>query len=121
MGRIPESGRWCMSAGKTKKVATTFAQAPTDGEWKVHPSGAAYRCQVYLIPEDDGRFSVIASTLPGVASQGKDEQDALANIREALAGAIQVYRDEKKKIPWKERPDEPDVPGTLTRWIVVHV
>src|SRR5688572_15917558 len=37
-------------------------------------------CTVYLLEELDGGFSVIAADLPGVASQGDTEAEALANI-----------------------------------------
>ena len=40
---------------------------------------------VTLDKAEDGWFVVERSALPGCVSQGKDEQEALANIKEAIA------------------------------------
>ena len=40
------------------------------------PGGAASRVPVLLIPEAGGGFSVLAATLPGVASQGDTAAEA---------------------------------------------
>ena len=39
---------------------------------------------VVLHPEEDGWIVAECPALPGCVSQGKDEKDALANIREAI-------------------------------------
>jgi predicted RNase H-like HicB family nuclease len=41
---------------------------------------------VVLHPEEDGWIVVECPALPGCVSQGKDEKEALANIREAITG-----------------------------------
>ncbi|HEY3789760.1 MAG TPA: type II toxin-antitoxin system HicB family antitoxin [Urbifossiella sp.] len=76
-------------------------------------------CLVYLIPEEEGGFSVLAAELPGVASQGETEEEALSNIREAFAGAIQCYQQEGRRVPWLTTPEEPE-PGSFTRSGTVH-
>ena len=81
--------------------------------------GNVYRAPVYLLPEEDGGYSVEAATLPGVASQGDTEQEALDNITEALTGALAIYL-ERGKIPWLESSRDPQ-PDALTRWVIVHV
>jgi len=74
---------------------------------------------VYLTPEAEGGFSVEAATLPGVASQGNNEKEALANIAEALEGAFAAYRDLGTKIPWLTMPRER--PSTAKeKWVIVH-
>jgi predicted RNase H-like HicB family nuclease len=41
---------------------------------------------VVLHPEEDGWIVAECPSLPGCISQGKDEKEALANIREAITG-----------------------------------
>ena len=77
------------------------------------------RCSVYLIPEDEGGFSVVAADLPGVASQGETEEEALANIKEAFEGVIRCYKNDSRKIPWLAEPEEPEA-GALIRSVVVY-
>jgi predicted RNase H-like HicB family nuclease len=41
---------------------------------------------VVLHPEEDGWIVAECPALPGCISQGKDEKEALVNIKEAIAG-----------------------------------
>jgi len=41
---------------------------------------------VVLLPEEDGWIVAECPALPGCVSQGRDEKEALANIREAITG-----------------------------------
>ena len=75
---------------------------------------------MYLTPEEDGGFSVISATLPGVASQGETMQEALVNVVEAFQGVIDFYKEEGGKIPWLESPREPEE-GATTYSVLVHV
>lgn len=88
------------------------------GAWQQNRPGV-YRCMVYLIPGENGRFSLTAATLPGVASQGDSEPEALANIVEALGGLLAVYQEQGRPIPWLKTPQEPE-PGAKTRWVIAH-
>lgn len=75
-------------------------------DWK-SPPVPTYRCLLWLIPESDGGFSVLASTLPGCASQGDTMLEALANIKEALAAVLATYRDDGVPIPWCDEEPRP--------------
>ena len=80
-----------------------------------------YRCQALLCPESDGGFAVFARRLPGVASQGETEEEALSNLAEAFRGAIQMYLEDGGSIPWQDI-DKSDIPkGSVERWILVDV
>ena len=48
------------------------------------------RYTVILLPEEEGGFSVSCPALPGCVSQGETKEEALANIREAAEGWMQV-------------------------------
>jgi antitoxin HicB len=54
---------------------------------------------VVLEREEDGGYSVYVPDLPGCASQGDDEQEALANIQEAIRGYIEAHRSEGIPLP----------------------
>ena len=52
------------------------------------------RHQVLLTRDEDGWIVAECPELPGCVSQGKDEAEALANIREAMAGWL--WAEEQK-------------------------
>ncbi len=57
------------------------------------------RYKVILEPEPTGGFSVYVPSLPGCASQGETEEEAVANIREAIEGYVLSLRDDHLPIP----------------------
>jgi|GEM_PF-1744305 len=69
--------------------------------WIEYPAETCFECRVGLLRECDGSFSIYAINLPGVASQGETEQEAIANIVDALAGTLAEYKSEGE-IPWAE-------------------
>ncbi len=89
-----------------------------DLEW---PKQCAYRCHVCLLREEDGQFSAIVLNLPGAASYGNTESEALANVEESIRGLIEVYKENHDPIPWKDYRSE-DVPrSTKIQWLLVNV
>jgi predicted RNase H-like HicB family nuclease len=53
-----------------------------------------------LIEEDeDGMFVAECSTLPGCVSQGSTRSEALANIRDAIAGYLASLKKHDEPIP----------------------
>ena len=86
--------------------------------WDVYSRGV-YRCEVILETDETGGFTVFVPGLPGVASQGDTEADALENIREALAAALATYLAKGQSIPWVE--EDPTESSGIRRWVVVHV
>lgn len=55
--------------------------------------------RVIFEKEKDRRYSVHCSALKGVHSQGDTYEQALANVREAIEGWIQVAREYGDPIP----------------------
>jgi antitoxin HicB len=50
--------------------------------------------KVIIRPDtEDGGFNVSCPALPGCHSQGDTEEEALANIREAIRGCLEVLND----------------------------
>lgn len=88
-----------------------------DGDgWK--PGDGTIRVRVVLEREDGG-YSVHCRDLAGAHSQGDTEDDALANIREAVVGAIRAYRDQVQPIPWGET--YPDGLPHYTREVAIWI
>lgn len=88
----------------------------TFGEWN---RSEKYRCQVLVVREDDGSYSSIVVNLPGVGSCGDTEEDALANVREAVGAAIESYKEAGKDIPWTD-VDGASIPSNAKqKWILV--
>ena len=77
-----------------------------------------YECRVYLLPEEQG-FSIWMADLPGVATQGDSEAEAIENLKEAFLGALEAYREDGMKIPWLSGPKEKPT-DALERWILVN-
>lgn len=83
------------------------------------PAGKVHRCLVHLRPEADG-FSAVAVSLPGVASGGETEAEALANITEAIEGVLIAYREQGMSVPWEPNPPAPESAGVLVRAVFVR-
>jgi predicted RNase H-like HicB family nuclease len=49
--------------------------------------------KVLIYPGEDGYLVAECPALPGCASQGKTREEALANIREAIEGWLEVQQD----------------------------
>ena len=86
------------------------------GEIEYNPS--TYRCHLAIIKDGD-TYSAIVLNLPGAGSFGSTEEDAVCNVREAVAGVIESYREDGDDIPWITDEDY-DIPeGAKLKWILV--
>ncbi len=52
------------------------------------------KLQVVLEPSDEGGFTVYVPSLPGCISEGETEEEAMANIREAIELYLETVDDE---------------------------
>lgn len=59
------------------------------------------RLPVILTPSKDGFFVAEIPILPGCISQGKNRQEALANIKEAAELCLECQKEEGWTIPEK--------------------
>ena len=79
----------------------------------------SYRCHLALVRESDGEHSAIVLNLPGAGSCGATEEEAVANVREAVLGVIRSYLEDGMDIPWQDS-DPTDIPeGARQKWILV--
>jgi len=80
-----------------------------------------YECRVWLCPEDEGGYSAIVPSLPGVASQGETQEETLDGIKEAFQGVVAEYLEAKEEIPWCHDITRQKPNSTIEKWILVNV
>jgi predicted RNase H-like HicB family nuclease len=98
----------------------TRNDAPLLCSWEVLTPGKRYRALGVVEEDEDGGFWSHTPSLPGAASQGETKEEALENLREAIAGCIEVYRDAGDSIPWVEDV-APSPRAIICRWIDIDV
>ena len=64
---------------------------------------------VRLFPGEDGYIVAECPALPGCFSQGKTEAEAIANIKEAIAGILEVRHKHGLPLPPQETLVEVDL------------
>lgn len=60
---------------------------------------------VVLEPQEDGGYSVLVPALPEVVTEGENEQEALANAKEAIRAVLAYRRDNGLAIPADAHPE----------------
>jgi predicted RNase H-like HicB family nuclease len=87
---------------------TADSSGVLDGQkWESFAVGEAFSCDVAIVREADG-YSVHATALPGVVSEGDTIDGAIENIRDALKGALTEYVH-AGHIPWRKIIPEGEV------------
>ena len=59
----------------------------------------SYLFRIVLIEEDDGRWSAEVPSLPGCATCGNTQEEALTNIRDAVEAYIRDMQKAGERIP----------------------
>jgi predicted RNase H-like HicB family nuclease len=62
-------------------------------------TGTSTLRQVLLYPGEDGYWVAECPSLPGCISQGTSKEEAIVNIREAIAGYIAALYDDNLPVP----------------------
>ncbi len=60
---------------------------------------------VILEPQQDGGFTVLVPALPEVVTEGESEQEALANVEEAIRAVLDYRRAHGLPIPSDASPE----------------
>lgn len=55
--------------------------------------------QVVISPGEDGMWVAECPSLPGCVSQGSTRDDAVANIKEAIAGYVAALKEDGLPVP----------------------
>ncbi len=66
---------------------------------------ACYSFSVVLEPQEDGGFTVLVPALPEVVTEGDTEEEALANVHEAIRAILSYRRDHDIAIPADAQPE----------------
>ena len=64
-----------------------------DVRWCLGPKESLLKLQVVLEPSDDGGFTVYVPVLPGCISEGYTRDEAIANIKAAIALYLEPMED----------------------------
>jgi predicted RNase H-like HicB family nuclease len=78
-------------------------------------------CALGVVERDeDGQLFSFTPSLPGACSQGNSPEEALENLKEALAGCIESYKEAGERIPWIRDVEAPP-DAMMVEWVDVHV
>lgn len=55
--------------------------------------------QVVIHPGEDGYWVAECPSLPGCISQGKDKEEAIANVKEAIRGYVKALEEDGIPVP----------------------
>jgi antitoxin HicB len=66
-----------------------------------------------LTPQPEGGFTVTSPVLPEMITEGDTAEEALENVRDALAATIEIYEDLGKPFPAELRFDPQSAPITF--------
>jgi antitoxin HicB len=66
---------------------------------------ASYSYSVILEPQEGGGFTVLVPALPEVVTEGDTEQEALANVEEAIRAILEYRREQGLTPPSDAHPE----------------
>jgi antitoxin HicB len=58
-----------------------------------------YKLPLILEPQPEGGFTVTSPLLPELLTEGDTLEDALENVRDALAAVIEAYQETGRSLP----------------------
>jgi antitoxin HicB len=58
-----------------------------------------YKIPLVLEPQPEGGYTVTSPLLPELVTEGDSADEALENVRDALAAVIELYRDLGRPLP----------------------
>jgi predicted RNase H-like HicB family nuclease len=60
--------------------------------------------QVLIYPGEDGYWVAECPSLPGCISQGGTREEAITNVREAIALYVETLEEDGLPVPWGSSP-----------------
>ncbi|HEY4235298.1 MAG TPA: type II toxin-antitoxin system HicB family antitoxin [Lacipirellulaceae bacterium] len=58
-----------------------------------------YKIPLVLAPQAEGGFTVTSPILPELLTEGDTAEEALANVKDALAAVVEIYQDLGRTLP----------------------
>ena len=77
-------------------------------QWRILREHPTIRYRVVLEQDEDDMYVAECPSLPGCVSQGNSREEALTNIKDAMAGYLESLRLHNEPIPpsiWEETVD----------------
>jgi antitoxin HicB len=62
-----------------------------------------YKVPLVLTPQPEGGFTVTSPLLPELITEGDSADEAIANVKDALAAVIEIYEELGKPLPQNAR------------------
>ena len=62
-------------------------------------AATVYKIPLTLTPQPEGGFTVTSAAIPELVTEGDTIQEALANVRDALEAAVELYSDLGRELP----------------------
>jgi len=108
-----------VSSAWTDEPRTANDAATTNFPRNTWASTNAHRFRIQITKDEDGSFSAIVLNLPGIGSCGGTAEEAMANVKEAISAAMEVYRDSGAAIPWKDMTNVQIPDWAKEKWIIL--
>lgn len=67
-----------------------------------------YKVPLLLSPQPEGGFTITSPLLPELLSEGDTVEEALENVRDALAAVVEAYEDLGRALPINLRVADTD-------------
>ena len=64
-----------------------------------------YKIPLVLSPQPEGGFTVTSPMLPELVTEGDTVNEALENVRDAVAAVVEIYEDLGQEFPSQARID----------------
>ena len=78
-----------------------------------------YKLPLILDPQPEGGYTVTSPRLPELVTEGDTVEDALDNVRDALAAVIEAYREMGRELPPDLVVSDPKSPVQVDTFVAV--
>ena len=58
-----------------------------------------YKLPLVLTPQPEGGYTVTSPLMPALVTEGDSLEEALANVKDALAAVVEAYHDLDRSLP----------------------
>ena len=58
-----------------------------------------YKIPLILAPQPEGGYTVTSPALPELVTEGDSAEEALENVKDALAAVVEIYQDLGRSLP----------------------
>ena len=72
-----------------------------------------YKIPLVLSPQPEGGFTVTSPLLPELVTEGDSVEEAMANVKDALAAVVEAYQDLGRPLPQNAQIHDPSGPVWL--------